>query len=633
MTLKWIGFELLILGAVLCLPGIETRFRVEQDNRRVEIAIDISEARKVAASEGVDLFDVLVNLRDAGATSILLPEDTLESLRDTGILEVVPSSKHNSTLALLHQGSYSRVRENLEHRTNVKMEVPEQFTGVGLEDAGIVLYERWDAVKDFGVGFDPEVLGLANKAGLRVVARVVNNINPNSERIEWTLNSLRKNEISTVIFTGQAVLGWSSLVSTTAEHFKTGNRLNFGSIEFGKQSGDERLVRLAPGNTIRVHTITPAEMVTSTPSANVQRFTLAARERNIRMLIVRLFMDSAQPLRSANTYISTLRAGLYRSGLSVGEATAYRSTPHGLTLLSRIGAAFVISGGVLLVCECLFGLSTVLVGRVIGVVIFIGIFGMSAFGQGTLIKIVALTGACALPSLAVMCLLSNNPLGIQHTFLRACFVFMCTLFGPLAIVALLSDTVFIVKGSTFLGVKLTLVAPLVFAIAFHVFGLRGASPTDFVTTVRRKLNRVKDLLQQPLLLWQVCVSGIVLVSLGIMLMRSGNESSVGVSSLELSIRSILDRVLFVRPRFKDLLFQPFVALCVMMPTYKPYLHRTSAVLASIALGSIVNTFCHLHTPLLISSLRVAYGVVFGVVIAVIVLQLLKRVRPLATSIE
>lgn len=632
MTLKWMGFGLLILGAVLCLPGIETRFRVEQDNRTVEIAIDILEARKVAASEGVDLFDVLVNLRDAGATSILLPEDTLESLRDAGTLELVPSSKHNSTLALLHQGSYDRVRENLDHRTSVKTEVPEQFTGVGLEDAGIVLYERWDAVKDFGVGLDPEMVGLVNKAGLRVVARVVNNMNPSSERIEWTLNSLRKNEIGMVIFTGQAVLGWSSLVSATAEHFKTGNRLNFGSIEFGKQSGDERLVRLAPGNTIRVHTITPAEMVTSTPGANVQRFTLAARERNIRMLIVRLFLDSAQPLRSANTYISTLRTALYRSGLSVGTARAY-TTPHGLTVLSRVGAAFLVSGAVLLLCECLFGISTVGIGRVIGVIIFIGIFGMSAFGQGTLIKIVALMGACALPSLAVVCLLSRNPLGIQQPFLRACFVFVCTLFAPLAVVALLSDTVFIVKGSTFLGVKLTLVAPLVSAFVFHVFGLHGASPTDFVTRARRKLNRVKDLLRQPLLLWQVCASGIVLASLGIMLMRSGNESSVGVSSFELTIRSMLDRVLFVRPRFKDLLFQPFVALCMVMPNDKPTLYRTSAVLASIALGSIVNTFCHLHTPLLISSLRVAYGVIFGIIAVVIVLPLLKRVRPLAASIE
>jgi hypothetical protein len=39
---------------------------------------------------------------------------------------------------------------------------------------------------------------------------------------------------------------------------------------------------------------------------------------------------------------------------------------------------------------------------------------------------------------------------------------------------------------------------------------------------------------------------------------------------------------------------------------------------------MVNTFCHLHTPLVISALRVGYGVVFGLIAAVIIKRLLER---------
>jgi hypothetical protein len=86
----------------------------------------------------------------------------------------------------------------------------------------------------------------------------------------------------------------------------------------------------------------------------------------------------------------------------------------------------------------------------------------------------------------------------------------------------------------------------------------------------------------------------------------------------------LDRVLFVRPRFKDILFQPFVLLSLVLVGTKWPLRRVAAILASIALASMVNTFCHLHTPLVISALRVAYGVVFGIVAALVIKRIGER---------
>jgi hypothetical protein len=46
-------------------------------------------------------------------------------------------------------------------------------------------------------------------------------------------------------------------------------------------------------------------------------------------------------------------------------------------------------------------------------------------------------------------------------------VLSVTMLGPLTVVAIHADTLFLVKGDTFLGVKLTLIAPLVVAVLVH----------------------------------------------------------------------------------------------------------------------------------------------------------------------
>jgi hypothetical protein len=203
-------------------------------------------------------------------------------------------------------------------------------------------------------------------------------------------------------------------------------------------------------------------------------------------------------------------------------------------------------------------------------------------------------------------------------------VLAITMLGPLTVVAIHADTLFLVKGDVFLGVKLTLIAPLVVAVLLHGLNLRADSPAALVSVVRERVSMLIDISRNPILIWQVLLGGGVLIALAIMLMRSGNESSVGVSSLELQVRSLLDRVLFVRPRFKDILFQPFAMLSLVLVSNKWPLQRIAAILASIALASMVNTFCHLHTPLVISALRVGYGVVFGLLAAVVIKRIVDK---------
>jgi len=622
MTIRRMLWGVMILAALLCLIPTANRFRTEQRNRRVEIALDITEVRRLAASEGKPLTDTLNRLKNAGATSVLVQEDTLDSLRDLGILEVIPSTKHQTTLMIVHQGQFDRIKRNLENRTAVQMAIPEQFSGSDLEDAGIVVSDRWDAIKDLGVGIDPEVVDLVRSTGLSVVGRVGNNPNPSDSRIASTLQSIRDLKIETVIFSGMSVLGAGNRYKETVKHLSDTPKLRFGSVEFGKQTGDAALVKQAPYSTVRVHTITSSEMATATPGANIQRFALAARERNIRLLFVRLFLDGADPLDSAASYVSGLRNALHRSQLGVGTARTY--TRFGNPIPGRIAAGVVIVSGLALLLDFTFGFLTLRVAPVMMAAGVAVVAVLSLAGIMPAIKLIALIGACALPSLGVAILHSAFVIPRSTTIKRLVLVFAVTMLGPLTVVAIHADTLFLVKGDVFLGVKLTLIAPLIVAALLHGLNIRADSPAGLAAVVRDRVTMLVDISRNPILIWQVLLGGSVLVALAIMLMRSGNESSVGVSSAELQLRALLDRILFVRPRFKDILFQPFVMLSLILVGTKWPLQRVAAILASIALASMVNTFCHLHTPLVISALRVAYGVIFGLIAAAVVKRILDR---------
>jgi hypothetical protein len=99
-------------------------------------------------------------------------------------------------------------------------------------------------------------------------------------------------------------------------------------------------------------------------------------------------------------------------------------------------------------------------------------------------------------------------------------------------------------------------------------------------------------------------------------MRTGNDSGIGVSGLELKFRAVLDRLMMVRPRTKEFLIgHPalFLGIAFLLK------QRRLLGLPLVALGilgqvSLVNTFCHIHTPLLMSVIRAFNGLALGLVI-------------------
>jgi hypothetical protein len=169
---------------------------------------------------------------------------------------------------------------------------------------------------------------------------------------------------------------------------------------------------------------------------------------------------------------------------------------------------------------------------------------------------------------------------------------LLTLFGGLVIASLLYDVYFMQKIITVPGIKLAMLLPLLFSV-FMIF-----EPRD-VKKVWLMNLRFRDVA----LFFAGCVV------LAVLLIKSGNYSMLNFSP-EKGLRDVFEKLLVVRPRTKEFLIgQPLLFL--------GFYFRINWLifLGMISQVSIINTFLHIHSPILISLIRTIYGFILGFFIA------------------
>jgi hypothetical protein len=180
------------------------------------------------------------------------------------------------------------------------------------------------------------------------------------------------------------------------------------------------------------------------------------------------------------------------------------------------------------------------------------------------------------------------------------------LLGALVVVGLMSSPLVMEEVERFRGVKAVLAAPPVIALLLYLFTDRFDS----------NVEDPKAALASPVRIYQLIVGIVVIAVGGLVLMRSGNQSDIAPSQFELALRHHLTAVLSVRPRFKE--FVLGFPLMMLLPALTVAHRRAVGLLLAlgigVGIGDVIDTFSHLHTPVLISLLRVANGLVIGVVI-------------------
>jgi hypothetical protein len=184
---------------------------------------------------------------------------------------------------------------------------------------------------------------------------------------------------------------------------------------------------------------------------------------------------------------------------------------------------------------------------------------------------------------------------------RACGI---TLMGAFFVSALGAGRNEVLALEPFRGVALTLVLPPL------LLGLTMLPRQDIRKTI-------KDLWDTPVNLGLIALMVAAVGAVALVVLRRGNTTGAGVSVTEAKVRAALQDSI-IRPRTKELaLHAPaMLALTKMLP---PWMNNLLLMGSSLGQGSIIDSFAHYHTPLLISLQRTVNGIFFGGVIGIIVI--------------
>jgi hypothetical protein len=251
-------------------------------------------------------------------------------------------------------------------------------------------------------------------------------------------------------------------------------------------------------------------------------------------------------------------------------------------------------------------------------------------------KLGALLAAVALPTLAVGWYRpSAEPVAARWAALgRGVLLFSASsgvsVLGGLLVVGCLANVRFMVKLDQFTGVKLAHLAPLFGVLLLQLGWELGSSDPEsgeapLTTLVRGWRVAARGVVRY----WHAILLVVCAGTVAFLVLRTGHETGLGVSGLELKFRALLNRVFGVRPRSKEVLIgHPLLLLGLARAAGGKNVGRWLLLsLGAVGQVSLVNTFTHIHTPVFISVARTLHGLWFGGLLGVglyVVVELVER---------
>ncbi len=194
---------------------------------------------------------------------------------------------------------------------------------------------------------------------------------------------------------------------------------------------------------------------------------------------------------------------------------------------------------------------------------------------------------------------------------------LISLAGAMMTAAPLSSTHFMLEMGIFRGVKLAQLLPLAFFCLLFVsyYGLfekerkgNHLHPGDIVTALKWGIP-----------VWALFLLAVVGLAGYYYLARTGHETSVSVSDVEMIFRNDLEYLLLARPRTKEFLVAfPAIMLAVYCAVRRlPFWTALFGLAGTIGLTSVCNTFMHIRTPLYLGFVRTGYALLLGILVGIV----------------
>jgi hypothetical protein len=653
------------IGLVAALTIVWQRHNIEENSTTIEMVMEYEDVVELAQLEGIPVDHVMQRMKEAGVTSLAVYETTLEKLTKSGkvanlsgaqLLQQYSTGMLNDAVwrNLVETGRihaedvyvvgrdpqiFAEVKEDLIERLS-----PERVTVLDSQRQMLAVKANYEKVVKWNLGLPTDEMRYVSSQGFYVVARPSNYTRVEKENIEGVFERLSGiDNVSALMFVGDEALGYPDLLPLTLEKVKE-RQLTLALIEhplqlqFFKQEG---LVPMAVANNFkaaRVYVIPKDEQPKLKSAEAVQRWIVTDQERNIRINFLRKY-DKAEPgktlLDTNLEYVANVRDGLLASGFTIGKAGVFQPYFPNPFLLVAIAIGAVASGVLFLTLVRPFPARFQY-----GLLLFISlVFAFPLLkGSGNVIRqAVALCSAVIFPVLAMtwqidrwrsMSLQGRGSLMgiIKHGIGGLVITVLLSMVGGMYVAAVLGDVRFFLEMEIFRGVKITFVAPLLLITVVYLtrYNLLASEQEEG----KGIWQQVVRLLNYPVYVKTIFAFAVAAIGAWVFIGRSGHTAGVPVLDVELKMRAFLERAMYARPRGKEFMIGHPAFFLAVMALYRQWprvVHYCLVVVATIAQGSLVETFAHLRTPVLMSFVRGIDGMIAGIamgIVAVIGVQVL-----------
>lgn len=622
---------LLVAVAVLCSATLwGQRLRAEADYKNVQMIVNYNDVVALANGNGMTEEELMRQLQARGVSGVLYKEQSIGDLADNGQLSLqlgynlrsagfydrvspeVPIKEAMLYVAVLNPA----LSDAVERHGTLKLpgsvfypgDVPVLAVPVMLPTGGTELTSALTGIRDTGVGFREDDIARMADLGMRTIPQVRSWEKPSDASLRMVFEEIKAMpNLAYLLFNDKELPGYPDTVRTIADLLKDseGNTLvTIGSIEFSEQKGLEQLGILLNKDLIRLHTISNSEMSDLEMDEALDRWLLAVRERNMRSLLVRFFdiTSPASSLEENLDYLETLQTQILEAGFSLDQPYEKPASIDAHNIVLYILGIGVMAGVMLILLEMKLPRLSVL-ALVLGTAVWIVLVHLSPVLAR---KMMALLSVITFPTLS--CLLVMKPRRRSVGGSVASLLLLCAIsyIGAVLMVGLLADVLFMLKLDQFSGVKIAHVIPLL-VVPFLLYLWDG----------RRTLDNIKHLLDKAVDYKWAILAALVAVAGVIYLSRTGN-TTVELSSGESAMRSFLNDVMGVRPRSKEFLIgYPLTLLLFWLgASRRNWILTVPAVIGQV---SLVNTYAHIHTPLLISLQRSLNGLILGLVLGLLLI--------------
>jgi hypothetical protein len=479
----------------------------------------------------------------------------------------------------------------------------------------IVLPQATDELADAGVMPDFSALAFAEKTRVHVAYRPQSAHGVDGERTAGGMEWLKRNyqSISCVLPAGQIISGYPDLgpLTETLKELK----LPVAQAEFVRQIGTSELYSGMVPSIIPLHSLVRDELISRRYSREqvIERMVRAVHERSIRLLLLRPYeLYSVGKLIPFIEDTMTIREKLESRGYVLGwpETIPLRTSSPG----SAVGVALVFFA-------CVWSYSRRFCGFGDGI---------SLIETAVILSCAAAMGFCAwkvsvvsktLGGLTAAMIAAEATLWALDAYEKPIYGMLAgllvTVAGGVAIASFYGTTQAMLRLTPFSGVKLTLLLPPILIAANDL-------------KLRIHPESLSDLLRRPPFWGELILAGCALCAAAVLTVRSDNVSFV--PGWEVHFRDFLERLMWVRPRTKEFLVGYPCMIVYFVAEKRGRIENYREIFrlgASMAFASAVNSFCHFHTILILSAIRVVNGWLLGIAVGFIIIVMIDYVgRPL-----